>query len=298
MGYYRDALEDSLVSIKLDNQYLKGILRTAKCYLNLGDIEQTEYYLDNALKKDPQNDQILSEIKFKDQMKANLNEAEELIRSENYDRALHVYFYILKHTPQNASANRGIAYCYLKKKDTNKALELIRKVIKDDPNDEKALLIRAEAIYYSGNIETAIKLFSQLLEGDPDSSYIRNLFKKSKEIIKNKELGENLFRSKDYNGAIQAYDKVLEIEPHNDTLNSKIYCNRAACYLALKDFQNAITDCNQTILLDENYTKAYIRRAKCNAAIQNYQDSVYDWQKAKELDPTNKGIKFVIFNRL
>ena len=53
-----------------------------------------------------------------------------------------------------------------------------------------------------------------------------------------KNLGNNEFKNGNYSAAIAYYTEALEIEPHE-----AIYSNRAASYIALKQYKLALDDC-------------------------------------------------------
>lgn len=287
---FKDALEDSLTSIRLDPGFTKGLMRVGKCYLQFGDYDSSEKYYKLALAKEPNNEQIKSELNMVAALRSKTRLGEDALHDGDVDRAMQLFTSVLVSVPDSLSAKRGIAACQLKKRNPTRALELVREVLSIDPNDEIAQIVRAEGLYYNGNVDMAIKICLQMLEMDPDSSKIRGLLRRAREVTKEKEAGDKLFKERNYSEAAEAYTRALEVDPLLDNLNAKIYCNRAGCYQALKQYEEAVTDCNQAILLDEKYSKAYIRRAKCHSVLGNAQDSVYDWQKAKELDPENREI--------
>ena len=52
------------------------------------------------------------------------------------------------------------------------------------------------------------------------------------ESVKNK--GNEIFKQKKYEEAIEEYTKILEFDPNNKKFNSLILANRALCYQKLK----------------------------------------------------------------
>ena len=55
-------------------------------------------------------------------------------------------------------------------------------------------------------------------------------------------------------------------------------------------YDQAVNDCTKAIELDPNYVKAYLRRAHAYTLMEKHQEAVWDYDKAKSLDPENKGI--------
>lgn len=290
LGKYNEALEDALKSVSLDPKFTKGYTRVGKCYMQRGEYFSAEQALRKALALEPSNAAIKSEMEQCSKLAAFISAGESALASGDYDRAMVSFTGVLAMTPESISAKRGAAACHLRKKNYTKAAELIRDVLAIDGQDEVAHMIRAETLYYTGAVDSAIKMFINLLELDPDNSKIRSMLKKAREVTRQKEAGDAAFKIGDHEKAVEAYTNALSVDADLDSLNAKIYCNRGGSYFALKQNEEALTDCNQAILLDPKYTRAFMRRAKINAALEQHQDCVYDWNKAKELDPENKEI--------
>lgn len=77
--------------------------------------------------------------------------------------------------------------------------------------------------------------------------------KQEAENIKNE--GNQLMKEEKYNEALVAYNRALSI----DATNPVFYCNRAAAYSRLGDYQKAADDCKMALRYDSNYSKAYGR---------------------------------------
>lgn len=77
--------------------------------------------------------------------------------------------------------------------------------------------------------------------------------KQEAENIKNE--GNQLMKEEKYNEALIAYNKAISI----DATNPVFYCNRAAAYSRLGDYQKAADDCKMALRYDSNYSKAYGR---------------------------------------
>lgn len=77
--------------------------------------------------------------------------------------------------------------------------------------------------------------------------------KQEAENIKNE--GNCLMKDEKYNEALNAYNRAISI----DATNPVFYCNRAAAYSRLSDYQKAADDCKMALRYDANYSKAYGR---------------------------------------
>ena len=73
-----------------------------------------------------------------------------------------------------------------------------------------------------------------------------------------REQGNVLFQQKRYREAAEAYGKAIHLEPQSDAL----YCNRAAAYLMMSRFTDALSDAQKAIDIDPAHVKAHWRAAK------------------------------------
>ncbi|XP_041716223.2 RNA polymerase II-associated protein 3 isoform X3 [Coregonus clupeaformis] len=98
-----------------------------------------------------------------------------------------------------------------------------------------------------------------------------------------KEKGNQLFKEGKYDDAIECYTRGMGADPYNPILPT----NRATCFLRLKKFAVAESDCNLSIALDSNYFKAFARRGAARFALQNYESALEDYVMVLKLDPGN-----------
>lgn len=75
--------------------------------------------------------------------------------------------------------------------------------------------------------------------------------------------GNDLFKSERYTEACAAYGEGLRL----DSSNAVLYCNRAACWYKLRQWEKSVDDCNQALCIQPNYTKALLRKAASNTKV-------------------------------
>lgn len=73
-----------------------------------------------------------------------------------------------------------------------------------------------------------------------------------------------------------------------DATNPVFYCNRAATYSRLGDFQRAADDCKLSLRYDPKYSKAYGRLGIAYSKLNKLDLAVEAYQKALELEPNNQ----------
>jgi len=73
---------------------------------------------------------------------------------------------------------------------------------------------------------------------------------------------------------------VLELpkDPEVKLLRAQLFSNRAACFVAIKNNDAAIADCNEALRLEPDYRKARYRRGTTYAAQEKYEEAINDFQ--------------------
>jgi DnaJ family protein C protein 7 len=152
------------------------------------------------------------------------------------------------------------------------------------------MCLRGIVFYYTNNLTNAIKHFQEGLRCDPDHSQCRTMLKKARAFERTKADGNQAFSSGQSEEAIVQYSEALTIDPTNKSVNCVFHCNRAAAYMKLKQYQEALKDCDAAIELNQSYVKAYTRRGQCRQNLGDYEGSVRDYQRASEIDPNSEDV--------
>lgn len=80
-----------------------------------------------------------------------------------------------------------------------------------------------------------------------------------------KEKGNDCYKSQEYGDSIEYYSKAITLNPHDIPL----YTNRAMANIKLQNYDKAIEDCNLALQKDNKFMKAYWRRGICNTKSWN-----------------------------
>lgn len=134
-------------------------------------------------------------------------------------------------------------------------------------SDLELLQLRAKCLYAMGDLENAIKHVQSALRSDPDNTTSKAFYRRLRDLSEKREGGNTAFKEGRYQEAIDQWTHAIDMDPHNKSIVSKLYCNRANAKSKLKHNESAVLDCNKAVHLDPDYVKAYLRRADCNMAI-------------------------------
>lgn len=167
----------------------------------------------------------------------------------------------------------GIAKYNLK--DYKGAIEDLNKSIALKANDADALYCRAICFIETNQPEKALSDFDKVIELDPsfEEAYINRAF-----YIKDKK--------GDYKGAIEDYNKYLEITKDGDV--SYALNNRGFAKYKLELYPEAISDIQESILMNPDNSFAFKNLAVVYLAIDSLNLACENLQKSLDLGFTEK----------
>ena len=92
--------------------------------------------------------------------------------------------------------------------------------------------------------------------------------------------------SRDYEGAIAAYSRAIEMCP--DGPNSHVYySNRAAALCYLERYEEAEIDSESSVRLRPDYGKGYARLGLSRFFLRDYEGSLEAYEESLHLEPDN-----------
>lgn len=109
--------------------------------------------------------------------------------------------------------------------------------------------------------------------------------KQEAENLKNE--GNRLMKEEKYQEALNTYSKAIS----QDATNPVFYCNRAAAYSRLGDYQSAADDCRMSLRYDPSYSKAYGRLGLAYSKMNKHEQALEAYQNALRIEPDNQDYK-------
>ncbi|KAF1544121.1 Peptidyl-prolyl cis-trans isomerase FKBP4, partial [Eudyptula albosignata] len=117
-----------------------------------------------------------------------------------------------------------------------------------------------------------------------------------------KERGTQYFKEGKYKQAALQYKKIVSWLEHESGLSDEeetkakslrlaAHLNLAMCHLKLKEYSQALENCNKALELDSNNEKGLFRRGEAHLAVNDFELARGDFQKVIQLYPSNKAAK-------
>lgn len=169
----------------------------------------------------------------------------------------------------------------------NVAMSLLR----DNSQDPEALVLRGRILYAQGENDKACQHFRQALVCDPDFKSAVTHLRIVQKLDRMKEEGNSLFKAGKYQAALDAYTNALGVDSSARLTNAKLLQNRALCATRLKQYDTAISDCDEALKLDPSYTKARKTRAKALGESGDWEGAVRDLKALAEANPEDGSLR-------
>ena len=99
--------------------------------------------------------------------------------------------------------------------------------------------------------------------------------------------GNKLFKMGEHARAAEAYGEALAIDP----ANASYLANRAAAYLKLEAFRDALVDADSALATDPTHDRARHRRAAALFALGAFRDAAEEYDRVVAANPTHEGVK-------
>jgi tetratricopeptide (TPR) repeat protein len=93
--------------------------------------------------------------------------------------------------------------------------------------------------------------------------------------------GNGYFKSENYDGAVQAYSRALELEPGQPG----VLVNRGNARMLLGDEQGALADYQAAIEIDPAFANAYANRGILRDRMGDLRGAMADYRRALQLEP-------------
>uniref|UniRef100_A0A3Q0RAQ0 Translocase of outer mitochondrial membrane 34 n=1 Tax=Amphilophus citrinellus TaxID=61819 RepID=A0A3Q0RAQ0_AMPCI len=98
-----------------------------------------------------------------------------------------------------------------------------------------------------------------------------------------KDEGNALVKKGEHKKAIEKYSQSLKHNPTEVTT----YTNRALCYLSVKQYRDAVRDCDEALMIDSSNVKALYRRAQAHKELKDVKACVDDLNSLLKVEPKN-----------
>lgn len=199
--------------------------------------------------------------------------------------------------------------CYLELKNFPRVLNTTQQVLRVNPRNIDALILRTEALYRNNQamldtrqwpepLEQGQRLLREALSFDPDHSGAQGLRKRLRLLCTKHGEMRTAFENREFETAREILDAMAAESTDNPILHSRLYCERAKASMRLKDWRTCIKDVGQATYKDHELVQPYYYRATALQALERHEDAVqelealFSWHRVQEVHDKLQDAKF------
>ena len=288
--------EESLASISraisLKTGFVNGYLHRHKLHLKRGDISSSRSDLEEVIKAKPGDTSLYA--KFEE-----LRQADEVMKALKDADASRRYQEVLDTSQRlqelGIRSTKEVLLMRLEAASSlnewNVVIEDGRKIIKEEPSNARALVLRGRAFLAIGEADAALKHFQSCLRYDPDNSDCKDDFKRVKVFVRSSDAASTAFEANDLQAAFESAKAALEVFPMLGSASyklSEIVCRSAT---GLGQWDLAIKECSDALVYRPDFVPMIIARARAYVAKEMLDEATRDLQKASQLQPQNGEVR-------
>jgi DnaJ family protein C protein 7 len=157
-----------------------------------------------------------------------------------------------------------------------------------EPNSPEVLYQRGLVLFLTGKLTQALNHAASALRLDPANVPAQSLRKRTKDVERLKEEGNNAFKSSKWQEALEKYEEALERvgekeeEGKGGQIRATLLSNKATTLLKMDDYTAALSTISASLLLSPNSFKALRTRARIQLSLESYEDAVRDFKAAQD----------------
>ncbi|PIN16562.1 Thioredoxin [Handroanthus impetiginosus] len=304
MGLKRlvEAVKECEEAIRLDPEYVRAHHRLGSLFLSLGQVENARKHICfSGQQQDPVELQKLQSVE------KHLGKCTDARRVGDWRSTLREVDAAIV---SGADASPQLCACraeaLLKLHQLDEAFAALSNIPKSEQyigprsstkifgmlSEAYLLFIRTQIELSQGRFDSALTAIEKAAQIDPHNVEISILLNNVRLVCRARARGNDLFKSERFTEACLAYGEGLRLDPSNSVL----YCNRAACWFKLGQWERSVDDCNQALRIQPNYTKALLRRAASNSKLERWSEAVRDYEVLRRELPNDNEVAESLFH--
>lgn len=278
-GQFSECVADCGHALALEPSNPKAHKRLAKALGELGEFDRAVAQLETAVGAGC-GDAVRGELEAAKELQGWMREGSAALEAGDCAMARAFFASLLQKTSA-APARLGLVRAELGLGLCDQALRTTREVIKANPQQPQAYVLRAIALMYAEDLEQSTKHLREALRLDPDEHEAGRTLKKVRKLERHVEAAKKAAFAREFNEAVLEYTHALEAAsaPQHAPLSANMHAERAAARVRLHDYEAALKDCAIAIYSQDDCKSAWLTRANALHGLGRHAEALKDMEQ-------------------
>ncbi|GBG26359.1 DnaJ-like subfamily C member 3 [Hondaea fermentalgiana] len=297
-GKHKAALEDIDHALEIKPDYLSAIGFRARTLMSLGRCMEAVEDFGRLLKAKPTHGDAKKLLPKARECARELGTGEQFMRQRNYAGAEKKFTDVMDNVGTSAHVKQLRAEARFRQGKFYESIADAGEVLKADPDNQEALLLRGRGYYLVGDHEMALRHFREGLKKDPEHVATKEALRKVQKLEKlNKDADAAVARgtTQSLKDAASLYAEAVKVDPEHREFNKKISTKLCAVHARLKQVKEAKLICEQAIRFDKNGIEPYVSLAELLSSMAeetpDFEEAVRAWHRAAEVEHDNRKVR-------
>ena len=136
----------------------------------------------------------------------------------------------------------------------------------------------SQSLQYTDQRQDAEATLVELETLAPTNVDVLSLRRTRTRMTETKSRANLAYRNQEYHLAERLYAQALCLDTQDVAFCATMYCNRAAAKMAQDKFESALRDCDEALVRKPEYARAQVRRARCYLAQRDFDQAIRDFE--------------------
>ena len=256
-GKFNQAIDLLKDKINQSTEDVDMFAMLSHCYLLADQVDLAKLYLDRATTIAPDNASV------------GWNTARLALKEQKLSEALNIATDTSQRFPDDVEGMGVLGACLRAKSKADESLKVLNRAIEQNPNYAEALINRGLIRLSQENKPEALADLELAHRLKP---HIRQIW----ELVVGLKV-----EAQEYSGAILLLINMIEIDPEDE----KLLATLALCHQHLKDFNSAIEAYNKALVIKPDYAEAYINLGSALKEQGKLEEAIEAYNKALAIKP-------------
>jgi len=285
------ALRDLNKALETDNTFLSARTNRIRLQRSMCKYTGAQADVETLLEMKPGQKTALAEQESIAKGKASMDTANSMLQSDipinkqpkvNQDAVLRLVDSVLNVSPECVEARLIQVNMKFASNDFGGVISETGRILKAEPGNMQALLMRGRAYLHLNDNELALRHFREALKFDPEHTAIKKEYRRLKDLEKKSSKAKEAAERGVWADAVEHYNAALEVFPELELPNLQFHKALCSAYLKLRKPTEAVAACSKFLASAPSDVDTLKARAEAYILADDWRGAMGDAQEARQ----------------